>query len=311
MEQQFTVRQSNDKGRGTQTCQVKQRLFQSGLRLRRISSRTEYPGLVTTYKRSPSALRTERWAKESELQFFSQSRRSRELRTAINSIRGAVGTYSEAGVSLAASGSRLAVVGSRPEADLRDKRLTRADILIGVNAAVGRPTRTPDIAVLDYRHLRPPVSELTAAGQKLLHGKELSTVVAIQSNLSENSIEQDFLFTYKHLVKLGINARSQIVRQATRVPNFPVTLDFMPSTGVIAACLAVLLGASNIHLHGFSLYSSEPRTLHYYESIPPALNAHFPRNHSRADAAVLALLSRRTDMTSDSWEIDALLKNWN
>lgn len=204
-----------------------------------------------------------------------------------------------------------AVVGSRPNVEMSDPRLQAASLVISANAAASRTPEPPNIAVLDYRHVRPATSRLTEESQRLLSRREFKTVLAVQSNSTEATFSVPLWLNCARLLDCDIRARGAIVRRAVGMPHFPVGPDFLVSTGVFAACLAVLLGAETLHLHGFSIFSLHPRTMHFYDDADSDWQIGTEaRPHSRADAATIALLSRRLSMTSDSWDISGLLRNW-
>ena len=209
------------------------------------------------------------------------------------------------------AGPHVSVVGSRPDADMSDSRLLASSLVISANAAASRTLQSPSIAVLDYRHLRPAVSQLTESSQQLLSALELDTVLAVQSNMKEADFSPPSWLKCQTLLDCDADTRGLIVRRAVDLQNFPTGPDFLVSTGVFAACLATLLGAASLHLHGFSIFSPHPRTMHFYNRNDSDWEIGTEaRPHSRADAATISLLSRRLPVTADSWDISGLLKNW-
>lgn len=208
-------------------------------------------------------------------------------------------------------GLHVSVVGSRPDADMSDPRLLESSLLISANAAASRTLQTPNLAILDYRHVRPAISHLTGISQQLLSQLQFETVLAVQSNTTEATYSFPSWLKCQRLLDCDLSTRGAIVRRAVGLQHFPVDADFLVSTGVFAACLATLLGAKSLHLHAFSLYAPHPRTMHFYDEDDSDWEIGTEaRPHSRADAATLSLLSRRVPMTSDSWDISGLLRNW-
>lgn len=217
------------------------------------------------------------------------------------------------------------VLGSAPQASIELFEPTACVVTCNASARQAHRLGLPEplLTVLDNEVLDPDIrgrkpERCAIVNQGLLAGLNLGHLVTVQSNRALAGSPDVLGATLLSVQALDRAQRSHIVQRASGFDPLDATNWSMVSTGAFAIALCVYLGARRVNFAGFGLNRpiADRDPPHFYaRAVEPG--AALPdagvdsRNHSMADAALVACLALR-GVFVDTRDPDfrPLVQNW-
>lgn len=224
------------------------------------------------------------------------------------------------------TGRTVFVLGSAPQASTA--LFDQDSLLVSCNASALQAHRlglpAPALTVMDNEVLDPDVhrqkpERCVIVNQGLLAGLNLGHLVTVQSNRAVAGSPEVLGATVLSVLALDRAVRSQIVQRASGFEPLDASNWSMVSTGAFAIALCVYLGARGVNFAGYGLNKpmADRDPPHFYGDSRQQHGAVHPsagldsRNHSMADAALVACLALRgVQINTLDADFRPLVQNW-
>lgn len=187
-----------------------------------------------------------------------------------------------------------AIVGSSPDVIVP----SNINYIIGANGGAG--IKGADILATTAYLFRGKVSKSEASTLDVLRGLKVHTIVVDTKDGKKEAVIdgcKKFNIRYQHIVSIGPTERNDIIFKASGLNLGKGPVYNRVSTGVFAACLALISGAAYIVLCGISFHNGYS----YNREMPQ-------RQHVPADLACIKALVQRYEekiftTSKDLWSI--------
>ena len=230
----------------------------------------------------------------------------------------------------------VCVVGSAPVAleDARAVKGTSFEHTVAVNGSLPQAralvdnsffSAVVDESVFNRSHIAANQGSRVVTDHDLLSGVNLRYLAVVRSNRVKADMDPKQHAQFQRIRRIGRYRRGQIIRRQTGAPGLDRSPGALVGTGLFAVALAFHWGARAVTMVGFGLRTGTSKgeyARHYYAAMglpplepadgaEPEYWATRPRNHSAADAVVVASLCMGgRQITAYGPDFDVLMTNW-